>query len=180
MKEIKVGLGTCGISAGGQPVYDVLKQEIDDKKTDVVLKETGCMGMCYEEPLVEVVENGKSHLYSHVTPDKARRIFAEHILEDKPVEDWIVKSDTVKDSDTFFAKQKRIVLRNCGVIDPGSIDEYIAHDGYKAIKKAIDEYSPEQVIDIITSSGLRGRGGGGFSTGMKWKFARQATGDKSM
>ena len=178
MKEIKVGLGTCGISAGGQPVYDVLKQEIDDKKPDVVLKETGCMGMCYEEPLVEVVENGKSHLYSHVTTAKAKKIFAEHIMENKPVEDWIVKSETVTDSDTFFEKQKRIVLRNCGVIDPGSIDEYIAHDGYKAIKKVIDEYTPEQVIELITSSGLRGRGGGGFSTGLKWKFARQAKGDK--
>ncbi len=178
MREIKVGLGTCGISAGGQPVYNALKQEIDDKKLDVVLKETGCMGMCFVEPLVEVTDNGKSFLYSHVTPDKAKRIVADHIIDGNPVDEWIVKSDTVAESDTFFKKQKRIVLRNCGVIDPGSIDEYIAHDGYEAIKKVIAEYSPEQVIDVITSSGLRGRGGGGFSTGLKWKFARQAQGDK--
>ncbi|MCK4835096.1 MAG: NADH-quinone oxidoreductase subunit NuoF [Candidatus Aminicenantes bacterium] len=178
MKEIRVGLGTCGVSAGGIQVFNTLKSEIDAKKLKVVLKETGCMGMCYEEVLVEVVENGTSFLYAKINPEKAKKIIDQHIIDDRPIEEWIVNNRACSEKEEFFKKQKRIVLRNCGVIDPGSIDEYITRDGYKAIQKVLKELSPEEIIDIIYQSGLRGRGGGGFLTGLKWRFARNAKGEK--
>lgn len=179
MKEIKVGLATCGIAAGGEAVFEEIKKEIKENNVEVILKETGCMGMCYREVLVEINsgEGTDTFLYGNVTPDKVKRIIREHVMENKPVTEWTIKDET-QFKDNFFEKQKRIVLRNCGIIDPDSIEEYEAHDGYQAIKKCLKEYTPDQVVEIITKSGLRGRGGGGFSTGLKWKFARQAQGDK--
>jgi NADH-quinone oxidoreductase subunit F len=177
MKTIKVGLGTCGVSAGGEKTYEAIKDEIEKQNIQVVLKETGCNGMCYREPLVEVIdEQNRSFIYGDVTPEKAKQIMAEHVMADKPVSEWIVQSVEPSEDDSFFSKQKRIVLRNCGIIDPNSIDEYIASGGYEAIQKVLKDYTPEDVIDIITRSGLRGRGGGGFLTGVKWKFCRQAEG----
>jgi len=179
MKTIKVGLGTCGVSAGGEKVYTALKNEIARENIQVNLLETGCMGNCYQEVLVEVIdEAGVSNMYGNVTPDKVKRILDEQVLNDKPIGEWIVKGKAAVAEDTFFAKQKRIVLRNCGIIDPDSIDEYIASGGYQAIQKVLKENTPEQVIEIILKSGLRGRGGAGFLTGMKWRFCRQAEGDK--
>ena len=179
MKSISVGLGTCGISAGGEKVYKALEEELKKRKLDVKLCETGCVGMCYREVLVEVKNgNGETYLYGEVTPDRVEKIVEEHLIKDNPVQEWIVKGPKEREDDTFFAKQKRIVLAKCGIIDPNSIDEYIAFGGYKAIEKVIKEYTPKEVIDIIMKSGLRGRGGGGFLTGLKWKFANQAEGDK--
>ncbi|HSQ36013.1 MAG TPA: NADH-quinone oxidoreductase subunit NuoF [Candidatus Binatia bacterium] len=179
MKTIKVGLGTCGVSAGGEKVYTALKEEIARENIQVRLLETGCMGNCYQEVLVEVIdETGRSNMYGNVTPNKVKRILDEQVLNDKPIGEWIVKGTDAVSEDTFFAKQKRIVLRNCGIIDPDSIDEYIASGGYQAIQKVLKEYTPEDVIEIILKSGLRGRGGAGFLTGMKWRFCRQAAGDK--
>ena len=179
MKTIKVGLGTCGVSAGGEKTYEAIKREIEEQSIQVILKETGCCGMCYREPLVEVIdEEDHSFLYGDVTPDRAKRIMSEHIVGNAPVEEWVIKGSGPSEDDSFLAKQKKIVLRNCGVIDPTSIDEYIAHDGYKAVQKVLSEYTPEKVIEIISNSGLRGRGGGGFLSGLKWKFCRQAQGDK--
>ncbi len=177
MKTIKVGLGTCGVSAGGEKTYEAIKHEIEKENIQVVLKETGCNGMCYREPLVEVIdEENHSFLYGDVTPEKATRIMTDHVLKNMPVKEWIVQNSGPCQDDAFFQKQRRIVLRNCGIIDPNSIDEYIAVGGYKAIRTVLDKYTPEEVIDIMTSSGLRGRGGGGFLTGVKWKFCRQAEG----
>ncbi len=178
MTEIKVGLGTCGISAGGYSVYEELKNEINNRGLKIDLKETGCMGMCYREVLVEVIDDSGSFLYGDVDKKKAKQIIEEHIGKNKPVTDWIVKSNEVKKEDTFFEKQKRIVLRNCGIIDPNSIDEYIREGGYKAIQKVLNEYSPREIIDIIKDSGLRGRGGGGFPTGLKWQFTSDSEGDQ--
>ena len=178
MKEIKVGVATCGIAAGGMLVYDELKKEIKNNNIDVELKKTGCMGMCYKEVLVEVIDDSDSYLYENITTDKVKRIITEHIINNKPVKEWVIKSKNINKEDAFFKKQKRIVLRNCGIIDPTSIDDYISSNGYKAIQKCLNEYSEMEVIDIITKSGLRGRGGGGFPTGLKWKFANQAAGDK--
>lgn len=178
MKEIKVGVATCGIAAGGMLVYDELKKEIKNNNIDVELKKTGCMGMCYKEVLVEVIGDSDSYLYANITTDKVKRIITEHIINNKPVKEWIIKSKTINKEDAFFKKQKRIVLRNCGIIDPTSIDDYISNNGYKAIQKCLNDYSAMEVIDIITKSGLRGRGGGGFPTGLKWKFANQAAGNK--
>lgn len=178
MKTVKVGLGTCGISAGGELVYKKLKEEIEASNISIGLKETGCMGMCYEEVLVEVEENGSSYLYSKVTVDRVGRIVNEHLINDKPVKEWIVKSDEVNKEEAFLKNQNRIVLRNCGVIDPTSIEEYIAREGYNAIQTVLKSNSPIEVIDLIIKSGLRGRGGGGFSTGMKWKFAHNEKSEK--
>ncbi len=176
--EIKVGLGTCGISAGGDSVYKALQKTLREKKLDIPVKETGCMGMCYEEVLVEVVNEKESFLYAKVTADKVERIVDQHILNKQPVEEWIVRSNTISLQEDFFKKQKRIVLRNCGVIDPTSIEEYIDREGYQAIQKIIKGFSPDEVITMVMDSGLRGRGGGGFPTGLKWKFARGSAGDK--
>ncbi len=176
--EIKVGLGTCGISAGGDLVYKALKKSLREKKLDIPVKETGCMGMCYEEVLVEVVNEKESFLYAKVTADKVNRIVDQHILNNQPVEEWIVSSNTISLQKEFFKKQQRIVLRNCGVIDPTSIEEYIDREGYQAIQKAINELTPDTVITVLMDSGLRGRGGGGFPTGLKWKFARGSEGGK--
>jgi NADH-quinone oxidoreductase subunit F len=178
MKEIKVGLATCGIAAGGETVYEEIKKELKENNLDIPVRETGCMGMCYAEVLVELVDDSESHLYSKVTPDKIKRIINEHVIENKPVEEWIIRNNHFHKEESFFKKQKQIVLRNCGVIDPGSIEDYLAHGGYQAIRKCLDEYTPLEVIDIIKKSGLRGRGGGGFSTGLKWQFANQAKNDK--
>jgi len=179
MKKITVGMGTCGISAGGEKVYSALKDEIKKQNLNVELAETGCIGMCYREVLVEVSNgDGARYIYGEVTPDKINKIIEEHIIKDNPVREWIVKGPLTLPDDTFFQKQKRIVLRNCGLINPNSIEEYMACNGYKAIEKVIKEYSPEEIISIIEKSGLRGRGGGGFLTGLKWKFCRQAQGEK--
>ncbi|MFH1197283.1 MAG: NADH-quinone oxidoreductase subunit NuoF [bacterium] len=178
MKTIKVGLGTCGISAGGELVYNKLKEEIESRHLDIDLKETGCMGMCYEEALVEIEDGDQNFLYSKVTVDKVGRIVNDHLINNKPVIEWIIKSNDICKEDAFLKNQKRIVLRNCGVIDPTSIDEYIVHDGYKAIQSVLKNLSQQDVIDTMIKSGLRGRGGAGFSTGMKWKFASQEKSDK--
>jgi NADH-quinone oxidoreductase subunit F len=176
--EILVGTGTCGISAGAQEVLDTLKKELDDRGLSIPIRETGCMGMCYREVLLEVVDNGKSRLYGEVSPQKVIKIIEDDLVGGKPIENWIVRDDKSRQDDSFFSRQKRIVLRNCGIIDPNSIDDYIARDGYKALEKVLKEYTPEQVVEEMKKSGLRGRGGAGFPTGMKWDFARKATGDK--
>ena len=123
-------------------------------------------------------EQGHNYLYGNVTPEKVKRILDEQVVGNQPIAEWIVKGFDAKTEDTFFTKQKRIVLRNCGIIDPNSIEEYIASGGYQAIQKTLKEYTPEQVIEIVLKSGLRGRGGAGFLTGLKWRFCRQAAGDK--
>ena len=136
MKTIKVGLGTCGVSAGGDKTYDAIKNEIAKKKIKVILKETGCCGMCYREPLVEIIDEKKhSFLYGDVTPERATRIMTEHVVGNAPIKEWVIKNSIPTDDDSFLAKQKKIVLRNCGIIDPTSLDEYIAAGGYKAIQK---------------------------------------------
>ena len=169
---IKVGLASCGIAAGGRKVYEALSTQLQEKRLDVRLKQTGCMGMCYNEVLVEVSspQNGRT-FYGRVTPNKVERIINEHLIGGKPVTEWIIPD---KEINSLLAKQKRIVLRNCGVIDPESIDDYLAADGYKAIDKVLRSMSPQEVISEVTNSGLRGRGGAGFPTGIKWGLARKS------
>lgn len=177
MKTVLVGLGTCGISAGGEKVFQAFYDELKEHPGTFILKETGCIGMCYREVLVEVINGGPpGHLYGDVTPDKVGRIVDEDVINGKSIDEWLVRG---KDREKgFFENQIRIVLRNCGIIDPGSIDEYIEKGGYEAVEKAIRNMSQEQVIDEVIASGLRGRGGGGFPTGTKWKFTRNAPGTK--
>ncbi len=176
MKTVKVGLGTCGISAGGEKVFKAFQDELRENPNAFVLSETGCIGMCYREVLVEITNGSDTgHMYGEITPDRVGDIVEKDIINNSVIDEWLVSGDREKG---FFENQTRIVLRNCGVIDPGSIDEYIAQGGYDAIKKAVTEMTPESVIAEVEKSGLRGRGGGGFPTGLKWKFTRGAKGDQ--
>jgi NADH-quinone oxidoreductase subunit F len=178
--QVVVGLGSCGIAAGGQKVRATLQEAIDRRKLPIRLTETGCVGMCYREVLVDVIDSkGKSYTYGNVTPERVDRMVREHLEGGQPVRDWLVRSpDEPLADDSFFAKQKRIVLRNCGVMDPESLEAYRARDGYQALDKVLKTMSPEQVIQAVRDSGLRGRGGAGFPTGMKWQFARAVKSDK--
>jgi NADH-quinone oxidoreductase subunit F len=177
MKTVSVGLGTCGISAGGEKVFKAFQDELRQHPGSFLLKETGCVGMCYREVLVEISNgNGTAHMYGDVTPEKVGRIIDEDVLSDKNIDEWLVSGENREKG--FFENQVRIVLRNCGKIDPGSIDEYINAGGYQAIRKVLTDMTPEQVISEVLTSGLRGRGGAGFPTGQKWNFTRGATGTK--
>ncbi|MDZ7859383.1 MAG: NADH-quinone oxidoreductase subunit NuoF [Candidatus Krumholzibacteriota bacterium] len=182
MKKIIVGMATCGLSAGAKEIYDKFAEILSGNKKSFNLSRTGCIGMCYLEPLVEVRESESRVLYSRVTPEIAERIFREHILEGRIVEEnaaCIINIDgEISGPEAEFLKlQKRIVLRNCGYIDPESIDEYESADGYKGVRKALLEMNPEDIIGEIKDSGLRGRGGAGFPTGLKWSFAAGSEGD---
>ncbi|MBC7334777.1 MAG: NADH-quinone oxidoreductase subunit NuoF [Clostridia bacterium] len=169
-KIVRVGLATCGIAAGADKVFQALAQELTGQQ-DVWLKQTGCLGMCHNEPLVEVLTPaGASYLYTKVTPEKATDIARRHVLGGEPVRDWLF------DDGHYLAKQKRVVLRNSGRIDPESIDDYLEAGGYQAIAKALREMTPEQVIGELEKSGLRGRGGAGFPTYLKWRLTRQSPG----
>jgi NADH-quinone oxidoreductase subunit F len=179
MKQVIVGMATCGLAAGAQKVYEKFEEVIREKNLPVTLKETGCIGMCYREVLVELRDgDGQNYLYGEVTPERVGEIVESHLLQNKPLLPWVVRGPHPTEDDSFFVKQKRIVLRNCGHIDPNSIDESIHAGGYHALRKALLEYSPEKVIDEVTGSQLRGRGGAGFPTGVKWGFARRSAGDK--
>ena len=150
-----------------------------DKEVQVI--RTGCFGLCAAGPIVVVYPEGI--YYSHVKPEDVEEIVNEHIIKGRPVQRLIYKEHdesgvniTLNDSD-FYKKQHRIALRNCGMIDPENIDEYIAFDGYKALGKVLTEMTRDEVVDTIIRSGLRGRGGGGFPTGLKWKFAKAPESD---
>ncbi len=175
MKTVLVGLGTCGTSAGGDQVFKAFEDELKEHPGAFELKETGCIGMCYREVLVEVSDGSNgSRLYGEITPDRVAKIIEEDVVNGQPVDEWLVSG---KDREKgFFENQVRIVLRNAGKIDPGSVEEYLDNDGYEAVKKALTTMTPEEVIDEVIASGLRGRGGGGFPTGTKWKFCRGAQG----
>lgn len=173
---VSVGLASCGIAAGAQKVFDSFKVALEGLPVELTF--SGCMGMCYNEPLVEVRSLfGGKYIYGKVQPEQVARIVQEHIKDGTPIMDWVVYSDQIKTPDSdFIDKQERIILKNCGVINPEEIDSYLFVDGYKAIEKALKSMTPEQVIEEISRSGLRGRGGAGFPTGMKWSFARKSPG----
>lgn len=176
---VKVGLASCGIAAGAQEIFDYLAEEIRTRNLPVRLERTGCLGMCFKEVLLEVLEEGnKSLLYGEITRDRAERILREHLEEGRPIKDWIIMGEGIHTPlENFFSKQRRIVLRNCGIIDPESIDDYQDAGGYQALEKVLRSMSPEEVIEEVKGSGLRGRGGAGFPTGRKWEFARNAPGE---
>jgi NADH-quinone oxidoreductase subunit F/NADP-reducing hydrogenase subunit HndC len=180
--RVVVGMATCGISAGANEVLEAFRQEFRKRGLEhITLEEVGCIGMCVYEPIVEIFETGKEKVsYIHVDPQKVTTIVEEHILGGRPCpkltlaglgDDDILPDCTGFDDLPFYRKQKRIVLHNCGYINPEDIREYIGVDGYQALLKVLTTMSPEEVIDVVTASGLRGRGGAGFPTGLKWKFA---------
>ncbi len=179
--KLVLGYGTCGIAAGANAVKAALEEAVRAGSYDVELDIAGCMGYCFKEPIVEITDReGNSVVYGEKNEKKVLRVLEEHVLNDQIIEEWVVrKSDDPSFGEgDFLANQHRIVLRNCGRINPESIEEYIATGGYQAARKALNEMTPEEVIDEVSRSGLRGRGGAGFPTGTKWGFARKARGEE--
>lgn len=176
--------GTGCTSGGSDKVLETLREGIKanglDKEITVV--QTGCHGMCEAGPIVIVYPEGT--FYTHIKPQDAKEIVAEHLLKGRVVERLLYKeamhSEAVPHYKElpFYSKQVRLTLRNCGYIDPDSLEEYVARDGYQALAKVLTEKTPEQVVEDMKASGLRGRGGGGFSTGMKWMFCAKSPGPK--
>ena len=151
-------------------------------ENEIKVVRTGCFGLCENGPICIVYPEGA--FYSHIKVDDVERIVSEHLVKGRVVADLLYKKSVTEDGKIrsleeidFYKKQKRVALRNCGVIDPENINEYIAFDGYKALAKALTEMSRDDVIDVILKSGLRGRGGAGFPTGLKWKFAKAPESD---
>lgn len=177
--------GTGCTSSGSAKIIDELNRQLEkygiDKEVKVI--KTGCFGLCALGPIVVVYPEGA--FYSQVTVDDIEEIVSEHLNKGRIVK-RLLYQETVQDDDTtkslnevdFYKKQFRVALRNCGVINPENIDEYIAFDGYKALEKVLTSMTPDEVIETIKASGLRGRGGAGFPTGVKWSFAAKAQGDQ--
>ena len=178
--RILVGLGTCGIAAGAEKTYAAVNKRFSSGEVAGILGKAGCIGMCYREPLVEVRDDsGARYLYGNVTEEKVDRLFTEHIEHGRVIDDWLVWTNNGAGSEkTYLDRQTRIVLRNCGNIDPEVIDEYLDSGGYEGLKRVLEESDPDILVDSIIESGLRGRGGAGFLTGMKWRFTRLAPGDR--
>jgi len=217
--KIMVGMASCGLAAGAEETYKAISKEILDKKLDVILTKTGCLGFCQMEPLVEILEPGKPKIiYKKLISNKVKklidsfitgriesdivlaRVDREEILIEKSVKNFysnkIVNetdeevnyeiSDKLKNEINkiplyeeipFFKKQTKIALRNCGYINPENIREYIARGGYFSLYKVLNEFSQDEVIEEVKKSKLRGRGGAGFPTGLKWEFTRGARGE---
>ncbi|HOP12759.1 NADH-quinone oxidoreductase subunit NuoF [Lentimicrobium sp.] len=171
--QVIVGLGSCGIAAGAGKTYNKIKALKEAENLDFELKKTSCVGMCYREPLVEIVDSTGTYLYGEIDEDRVFEIIDKHIVQGSPVKEYVVQSDLFKTPENeFLDEQVKIVLRNCGHMDPESIEEYQARQGYAAIRKiAGEQISGADVIQKVLDSGIRGRGGGGFPTGMKWRFA---------
>jgi len=177
--RVIVGLGTCGIAAGAEDTYTAIERKLKEPPNGFVLGRTGCIGMCYREPLVEVRSgDGRRYMYGQVSADRVDTLLSAHHSGDlQSVADWLIwTSDGTGPEAGYFERQKRIVLRNCGEIDPESIEDYLQAQGYQALRRVIEQNDPDAVITTIIESGLRGRGGAGFLTGMKWRFTRLAQG----
>src|SRR5664280_1720014 len=196
-------MATSGIASGADKVYEALSDEINKRQLPYILCKTGSMGMDFIEPLVDVIENDKPRLsYGKMTPEKIPQLIEQIIKGNidniKPIyrtdeENAIVTQEKTPylkgnlpgylqdisnmDKIPFYKKQMKVATRNCGVIDPENIEEYIARGGYLSLQKALTTMSSNEIIDDIILSGLRGRGGGGFPTGVKWQSCRNAHGD---
>ncbi len=181
--------GTGCTSSGSAALREKLAAELKEKglEEEIKIVQTGCFGLCALGPIMIVYPEGT--FYSRVTPEDIPEIVEEHLLKGRIVERLVYNDTGAKTGEEeaiaaslsetgFYKKQQRVALRNCGVINPEVIDEYIAMDGYFALAKVLKEMSPDDVIKCITDSGLRGRGGGGFPTGRKWSFAKASVGDK--
>ncbi len=186
------GAGTCGLGAGAARTLEAIRKWLAGQSIAAEVVEVGCIGLCSEEPIVDIQLPGRTRVsFGGITADKVPdlledvliggRVPAEIVLgqfadPDGLLEPW---PDVARmDEHPFMARQRRVVLVNSGIIDPGRIEEYVARGGYSALAEVLASRTPEQVCDEVEASGLRGRGGGGFPTGRKWKFARQAAGDQ--
>jgi len=186
---IYVGAGTCGLGAGAKATMDAVRAYLDAHELQADVVKTGCIGLCSVEPIVDIQLPGRARVsFQQVTAQKVPQLLDE-VFAGRLPEAMILGQhrhatltawDDVPylDEHPFFAPQTRWVLANCGLIDPAEIDEYIARGGYAPLWKTLKDKTPEQVCEMVEASGLRGRGGGGFPTGTKWKFARSARGEQ--
>ena len=176
--------GTGCVSSGSAKLQEALQKELGKQGLDkeILLVQTGCHGMCEAGPIMVVYPEGT--FYTHVKPEDAAEIVEEHLLKGRVVQRLLHKEDLTAEAVAhykelpFYSKQMRITLRNCGYINPDNIDEYIGRDGYQGLAKVLQGLSRDDVINEMKTSGLRGRGGGGFPTGMKWEFCKKSPGDK--
>ena len=181
-KHILVCHGTGCTSSKSPQILENFNKLIKEKELkNVRVIKTGCFGLCAKGPIVII--RPEDTFYAMVTPDDCKEIIESHIMGGKVVERLLCKDVDGKkviklDDLNFYKKQKRIALKNCGVINPENIDEYIAFDGYRALGRVLFEMSSDEVIETIEKAGLRGRGGAGFPTGKKWKSTKEAVGDK--
>jgi NADH:ubiquinone oxidoreductase subunit F (NADH-binding)/(2Fe-2S) ferredoxin len=187
---IWVGAGTCGLGAGAGKTIIAVKKYLDENNIEARLIETGCIGLCAVEPIMDVQIPGYKRIsLKHITEDKVNSVLDSLMSLETPNNELVLLQFDTPDTKAwegvkyynehpFFAPQQRFVLQNCGIINPVNINEYIARGGYKSYIKAININSPEDVCDTIEKSGLRGRGGGGFPTGRKWKFANSEKADQ--
>ncbi len=188
-QRLFIGMGTCGIATGAEGVLTAVNEELHKLKVEVPIIKTGCIGMCSQEVLLDVVLPGHARVtYRKVEPKMVADILEKHLVGGQPVPDLAIGQIIGEGEAPYegipsylelpvFAKQKRIVLRRCGFIDPDLIEDYLDTDGYKAIEKAIRTMSRQEVRETVKKSGLRGRGGGGFPTGLKWEFCANAPGE---
>ncbi len=167
--KVIVGQGSCGVATGAKKTADEFEKQIAEKNLNIKVGITGCVGTCYLEPIVDVYDDeGGMTRYVKVQPEIVAEIVEKHLLGGKPAVEYVISE---VDSQ-FVGKQKRVVLRNCGLIDPENIEEYLAVGGYEATKKVVTSMKPEEVIEEIKVAGLRGRGGAGFPTWFKWNAAK--------
>lgn len=175
---IKVCMGTGGIAAGGVEVMSSFEKALAAAglkaavQKHCLMHKVGCRGFCARDVLVDVLIDSKKATYQYIKPDMVERIVVEHVVGGAPVDEWLVKEDY----HTFHDKQVKVVLSDCGEVDPEDIDSYIAREGYEATKKVLTTLKPQEAIDVIKASGLRGRGGAGFPTAVKWDMAIKAPG----
>ncbi len=184
--KIIVGMASCGIANGAKEVWASIQHKLEKDRIKADLIQTGCIGMCSNEVLVDIIKPGCPRIsYKHVTPQIAEELIDDWVAGNNPRPDLALAVIDEKPFEgipawtelPFFANQEKIVLHNCGFIDPENIEEYIARDGYAAMAKVLTEMTQEEVIGEVKRSGLRGRGGGGFPTGLKWEFTRKARGE---
>ncbi len=177
VREIVVGMGSCGIAAGARAVYDSLREIARTENLELKIGETGCIGACHREPIIEVrFDDGRKKLIGEITEKRIKDFITSGFDEKTFPQESFIGEDY-----PYLARQKKIVLENSGIIDPESISEYIDAGGYEALKTVLQTMTGSQVVEEIKTSGLRGRGGAGFPTGMKWSFiAANGSGRKYM
>ena len=185
---ILVGMGTCGLAAGASEVAAAIREQLESLGLNAQVVGVGCIGMCVKEPLVDIQLPGKARVtYANVSPEMVPRLIEGHLVHQRVVKEWALAQMTdgaiqpeaeipTYPELPFYRKQIRVALSNCGMIDPENIEDYLAVNGYQGLARALSSMTPDEVIEEVKDSGLRGRGGAGFLTGVKWEFCRKARG----